>query len=188
MGDDYLVTIKLGALDFAAGGLSLEEGVATAEGLERMGINAIEISSGCSETGWAGAWPYAGVSRKRALEDKLFHRIFAKPVPEGHFLEETRRVRERVKCPVIAVGGLRTVETMESVIQRGIADFVSLSRPFVREPDLVRKIEQGKRGVVDCTSCNICSDHTGLHGLQCWRKTNKDLLIHAWCKFTGQLH
>ncbi len=187
-GADFLVTIKLGIRDFVTGGFTPEEGLATAERLAEMGVDAIEISSGVNETGWAGAWPYAGVTRKRALEDKLFHRIFAKPVPEGHFLEETRRVRERVKCQVIAVGGLRTVEMMESIIKGGTADFVSLSRPFIREPDLVRKIEQGKRGSVDCTSCNICSDHSGLHGLQCWRKTNKDLLAHAWYRFTGQLH
>ena len=187
VGDGYPVTIKLGIRDFPTGGFTLDEGVATAERLEAVGIDAIEVSSGVNDKGWAGAWPYAGLSRKRALEDMVLHRVFAKPVPEGHFLEETRRVRERVRCPVLAVGGLRTVETMESVIRQGTADFVSLSRPFVREPDLVRKIEQGKRGAVECVSCNICSDHAGVHGLKCWRKTYKDLLLHAWYRFTGQL-
>jgi len=63
-----------------------------------------------------------------------------------------------------------------------------LARPFIREPDLVRKIEAGKRGLVECVSCNICLDHEGTHGLKCWRLSNRDLAEHAWLRFTGQLH
>src|SRR4051812_30429251 len=55
------------------------------------------------------------------------------------------------------------------------ADFVSLARPLIREPDLVRKIERAWRGQAECVSCNICLMHEGAHGLKCWRKCNRDL-------------
>jgi hypothetical protein len=44
-----------------------------------------------------------------------------------------------------------------------------MARPFVREPDLVNKIVGGRRGAVDCVSCNICLVHDGMDPLQCWR-------------------
>jgi len=80
------------------------------------------------------------------------------------------------------------VERMESIVAEGVADFISLARPLIREPDLVRQIERGRRGAVACTSCNICIQHEGFHTLRCWRKNNRDLLLHAWYRFTGRLH
>jgi 2,4-dienoyl-CoA reductase-like NADH-dependent reductase (Old Yellow Enzyme family) len=89
---------------------------------------------------------------------------------------------------VILVGGLRTTDAMESAIADGVADFVSLARPLIREPDLVRQIEQGRRGQVDCVSCNICLMHEGVHGLKCWRLSNRDLAVHAAYRLTGRVH
>lgn len=188
VGEDFAITVKLGMRDFVPGGLSLDEALATAALLDQAGVSAIEVSSGLASPAVEYSLQYAGLSRKRALEDGLFHRVFAKPRPEAYFLEEARRVRQRVRCAVILVGGLRTVETMEAVIAEGVADFVSLARPFIREPDLVRQIERGRRGVVDCTSCNMCIQHSGIHPLKCWRASNRDLLTHAWQRLSGQLH
>jgi 2,4-dienoyl-CoA reductase-like NADH-dependent reductase (Old Yellow Enzyme family) len=131
---------------------------------------------------------YAGVTRRRAIEDKLVWRIFATPVPEAYFKVEATQVKSAVRCPVILVGGLRAVSTMEAVIRDGSADFVSLARPLIREPELINEIRAGRRGLVDCTSCNICNQHEGVHSLRCWRKTNRDLFVHAYYRFAGKLH
>jgi hypothetical protein len=58
---------------------------------------------------------------------------------------------------------------MDEIVRSGDADFLALARPFVREPDLVNKLLQGRRGSVDCVSCNICFLHEGIDPLQCWR-------------------
>jgi 2,4-dienoyl-CoA reductase-like NADH-dependent reductase (Old Yellow Enzyme family) len=131
---------------------------------------------------------YAGVTRRRAFEDKLVWRILAEPVQEAYFRSEAAQVKSNVRCPVILVGGLRSVRVMEAVISDGTADFVSLARPLIREPGLVNEIRAGRRGLVDCTSCNICNQHEGIHSLRCWRKTNRDLFVHAYYRFTGKLH
>lgn len=188
VGPDFPFTVKLGMRDFVSGGVTLEEGLDTAEKLDQIGIHGLEVSAGLISAKIESAAPYAGVSRKRALQDKLIHRLFSKPVPEAYFRETARKLREVVRCPIILVGGIRTVEMMESIVADNIAEFVSLARPFIREPELVHKIKQGKRGLVDCTSCNICLMHEGFHSLRCWRKSNKDLLRHAWHRFTGKLH
>ena len=188
VGPDFPVTVKLGIRDFPAGGLTLDEGLHTAELVAALGVEAIEITAGLTTPKIESAMPYAGLTRRRAVEDKLPHRLFGPWVPEATFADAARHVKSRVACPVILVGGLRTIETMEWVIRDGVADFVSLGRPLIREPQLVRAIEQGRRGAVDCVSCNICVMHEGIHSLRCWRKRNRDLVVHAGYRIAGRLH
>ena len=38
----------------------------------------------------------------------------------------------------------------------GTLDFISMARPFIREPDLVKRFKQGKAVAASCVSCNQC--------------------------------
>lgn len=58
--------------------------------------------------------------------------------------------------PFILVGGLRRLSEMEKIVEKREADFVALSRPLVREPNLVKKFKEGKARESSCTSCNRC--------------------------------
>ena len=58
--------------------------------------------------------------------------------------------------PVMMVGGLRSIELMEEIVQNGESDFVSLSRPLIREPDLITRWKNGFRHRATCVSCNRC--------------------------------
>jgi 2,4-dienoyl-CoA reductase-like NADH-dependent reductase (Old Yellow Enzyme family) len=187
VGSDFPITWKLGLKDFVPGGLPLEDGLATAVMFDREGVDAIEGSAGLMSPAAESAVQYAGVSRRRALDDKLLHRLLAKPRPGAYFYDWARMLRERVRCRVILVGGLRSVEVMERAITDGVADFVSLARPLIREPDLVAEIEQGRRGEFACTSCNICLMHEGVHHLRCWRTSNRALAEHAVHRLAGHL-
>ena len=187
VGPDFPIGWKLGLQDFIEGGLELSDGLAAAEALDREGVDALEGTAGLMSRKAESALQYAGVTRRRALSDKLVHRVFAEEQPEAYFVPNTKRLRERVGCTVICVGGLRRIETMEAVIDDGTADFVSLARPLIREPELVRDVENGRRGIVACTSCNICLMHDGVHPLQCWRTSNRKLFEHAWHRVTGKL-
>jgi hypothetical protein len=62
-----------------------------------------------------------------------------------------------------------------------------MARPFIREPDLVRKIEAGALGRVACVSCNMCLMHEDVHGLRCWRMPRKRILEHARHRLRGRL-
>lgn len=186
-GSDFPVTVKLGMRDFVAGGLTLEDGLDTAKRLTEAGVQAIEVSAGLTSPKIESVVQYAGLTKQRALEDKLIHRLFAEPRPQAYFAGLAARLKSAITQPVILVGGLRSVEVMEEVLETGGADFLSLARPLIREPDLVNQISAGRRGMVDCTSCNICQSHDGIHPLRCWRKTNRRLLAHAFYRFTFQL-
>ena len=47
-------------------------------------------------------------------------------------------------------------EIEESILAKGQADFISMCRPFIREPALVRRIREGKTEMASCESCNQC--------------------------------
>ncbi|MGH2974681.1 MAG: NADH:flavin oxidoreductase [Solirubrobacterales bacterium] len=184
---DLPVTIKLGMRDFVPGGLQLEDAIGTAQALTDEGVAAIEVSAGITSPIIETTQKYTAVTKRRAFEDGLVHRLLASTPPEGYFIAEARALRGAVSCPLIVVGGLRTVEFMESVLRNGVADFVSLGRPLIREPDLVNSIRAGRRGLVDCTSCNICMMHEGTHALRCWRKSKRLLAAHAVYRLSGRL-
>lgn len=187
VGDDFPITNKIGLWDYVPNGLPVEEGRATVTMMDNAGVDAIEISAGLMSPKAESAARYVGVTRRRALQDKLLHRVLAAPVKEAYYREEARRHRATARGKTILVGGVRTIEFMSEVIEEGSADFVSLARPFIREPDLVRQIERGRTGMVDCVSCNICLMHEGSVPLKCWRESNVDLIKHAWARIRGQV-
>jgi 2,4-dienoyl-CoA reductase-like NADH-dependent reductase (Old Yellow Enzyme family) len=166
---DFPVTARLGLADAVTDGLTMGDGLSIARQLAAEGIAALEVTYGVMTSYRENIRPYAGVNRLRAISDGMLHRSFSRPVPEAYYRPFARAAKAAVDIPVILVGGIRSTELMDDVISSGDADFLALARPFVREPDLVNKIAQGRRGPVDCVSCNICFLHEGIDPLRCWR-------------------
>jgi len=76
---------------------------------------------------------------------------------EGYNLEAAKMIKPVLgDTPLFLVGGMRTVSHMEEVLENNHADFISMSRPFIREPSLVNRIKEGKMDRVSCVSCNRC--------------------------------
>jgi 2,4-dienoyl-CoA reductase-like NADH-dependent reductase (Old Yellow Enzyme family) len=63
---------------------------------------------------------------------------------------------------------------VEKILNNGYADYVSLSRPFIREPHLIKRWESGDLARATCISCNGCYE-TGLKGLGISCKVEKRL-------------
>jgi 2,4-dienoyl-CoA reductase-like NADH-dependent reductase (Old Yellow Enzyme family) len=181
------VTMKLGMVDATPGGLGLDESVRRAERLVAAGLDGVEISCGVMRAASDSARQYVAVDRRRAAEDLLLHRLLSEAAPEAYFLPWARAVRSAVETVIVLVGGMRTTHTMNRVLAAGDADLVALSRPLIREPDLVRQLARGRTGRVDCTSCNICLLHEGHHSLRCWRTPRRNLVEHALFRLGGGL-
>ena len=181
------VTMKLGMVDATPGGLGLQESVPRAARLVGAGLDGLEISCGVMRLASDSARQYVAVDRRRAVEDLLPHRLLSQPAAEAYFLPWARAVRAAVDTRIVLVGGLRRTQTMDRIVRDGEADFVALSRPLIREPDLVRQIARGRTGRVDCTSCNLCLLHEGHHALRCWRTPRRNLLEHALFRLRGGL-
>jgi 2,4-dienoyl-CoA reductase-like NADH-dependent reductase (Old Yellow Enzyme family) len=126
--------------------------------------------------------PYVALGARRAMQDWVLPRLWTPPVAEAYYRPFARAIKNAADLPVILVGGLRTTETMAELLRSGDADFLAFARPFIREPDFPNALQAGRRGAVDCVSCNICLAHDGFDPLQCWRKNAGDLAYHAYCR------
>ena len=153
VGEDYPVLIKIGVQDEFPGGLEFSEGKQAAKLLSQCGYDALEISQGLR-----GEW-YEGTEFRPKID--CLER-------EGYFRNWCKEIKDEVNVPTIMVGGLRSFELMEEVIQKAEADFVSLSRPLIREPGIINEWKIGNRHKATCISCNLCLDalRDG-EGLQC---------------------
>ncbi len=146
VGDEYPVFIKLGMEDYVRDGLTLKDGVEIVRHLADWGVDAVEISGGMGRTS--------------------VRRDILQPEDEAYFLEAGRRAREATELPIILVGGMRSKEVMEKILEEGSADFISMSRPLIREPDLPRRLREGQERST-CISCNLCWPPPGEYGIAC---------------------
>jgi 2,4-dienoyl-CoA reductase-like NADH-dependent reductase (Old Yellow Enzyme family) len=140
VGRDYPMFVKLGMMDGLEEGLRPEEGVEVAAALEDMDLEALEISGGISR----GKPNFNARPGMRAMEDEAYFRPLA------------RQARRATRLPIMLVGGLRSRQVMEDVLASGEADFISLARPLVCEPDLPNRLRLGRQDRSACTSGNRC--------------------------------
>ncbi len=140
VGADFPVLVKLNSQDFLEGGLSLEDSLQAGEMMAEAGLDAIELSGGTFLSG--ELIPSRAAIRRQDQE--------------AYFREEARAFKARLGIPIILVGGIRSFELAEQLVRGGVADYLSMSRPFIREPALVNRWRQGDLRPAACLSDNLC--------------------------------
>jgi 2,4-dienoyl-CoA reductase-like NADH-dependent reductase (Old Yellow Enzyme family) len=65
------------------------------------------------------------------------------------------QIKNAVDCPIMVVGGFRSIKVAEKAIEES-ADYISMARPFIREPDLIKRWQEGDNEPARCISCNGC--------------------------------
>ena len=150
VGQEFPVLAKLGIRDESEDGLSLEEGVAIVGKLREWGLDAVEISGGLAET---STFNIAG-----DIEAGL---------NEATFRSWAQAARKTAELPVILVGGMRSLATMEDVLQCGDAQLISMCRPLICEPDLPDQLSSGAAEASACVSKNRCWPRKGEIGISC---------------------
>jgi len=75
---------------------------------------------------------------------------------EAYFREDAKAFKNGISIPLILVGGMRSFEVAERLVGDGVADYISMSRPFIREPGLINRWKAGDRGRALCISDNLC--------------------------------
>jgi len=162
------ILIKLNTNDHTPGtGIGPELAGFYAEKLVALGIDAIEISSGTALYSFMntcrGEVPVkelcAGLPWwKRPVGRIMLNRLAGKhDLEEGYHLAAARIIKPILgNVPLILVGGMRQVSHMEEILRNGYVDFISMSRPFIREPFLAKRLKEGKSDRASCVSCNKC--------------------------------
>ena len=167
------VTAKLNMADGVPGGFDVPESIDVARLLEQDGhLDALELTGGSSLSNpmylFRGDAPRAEFAATLPQPIRLGFRVvgsrFMKEYPfeEAYFRAQARQFLEALDLPLILLGGVNRIETVESAIGEGFS-FVAMARALLREPDLVARWERGERDDGKCIHCNRCmpSIYTG---------------------------
>lgn len=168
------VWIKFSAEDNRRGGMNIGSSVEICKRLEAVGCDAIEVSCGTVEDGMntmrSETLPMDAVFKYRepcasfpkwlnavALPAaNLVKPLIKQPNPLENFnVNNAEVIKKNVSVPVIVVGGIHKVSDMQNILDSGKADFVSMCRPFICEPNLVTKLKNGQ-SEAKCIMCNYC--------------------------------
>lgn len=139
---DYPVIIKINAQDFLEGGLSADEAIEVAAILDTSGIDAIEMSGGT--LGFSGKFKPVRTGKLNSQDEEVYYK------------NEALKYKEKVGTPLMLVGGIRSFEVAERLVQQGMADYISLCRPLIREPGLINRWKSGDLRKAACLSDNKC--------------------------------
>ena len=141
VGREFILVFRLSMLDLVEGGSTLDEVVQLAQALEAAGVSILNTGIG---------WHEARIP------------TIATKVPRAAFAWVTQQLKGRVGIPLVATNRINTPEVAEQVLAGGMADMVSMARPFLADADFVRKAAEGRADEINtCIGCNqACLDHT----------------------------
>ncbi|MGL4673111.1 MAG: hypothetical protein ACRCV2_12785, partial [Cetobacterium sp.] len=147
VGSDFSVWIKLNSADYIAeGGLTQEDSLYVAKKLSEMGIDAIEVSGG-------------NASIKEVIKNNLAPartKVVVSKDNESYFRDYAVKLAEMVETPVILIGGNRSVDVMENILNTSKVEYFSMARPLTCEPNLINIWKSGDMKKPKCVSCNQC--------------------------------
>ena len=139
-GRDFIVIYRISVLDLVDDGQTWDEVTALATEVEAAGASMLNLGIG---------WHEARVP------------TIVTSVPRAAFTSYAARLKEHVSVPVVATNRINMPDVAESVLAGG-ADLVSLARPFLADPEWVRKAAESRADEINtCIACNqACLDHT----------------------------
>jgi 2,4-dienoyl-CoA reductase-like NADH-dependent reductase (Old Yellow Enzyme family) len=139
-GGDYPVMVKMNGSDFTENGQNKEDSAEAAALFGEAGADALEIS-GDLLTNTAKGPSRTGITSW----DK-----------EAYFLSEASFIKQKVALPIILVGGIRSYNIAKDLVESGRVDYIAMSRPFIRNPDLINEWKEKGEGASGCISDNLC--------------------------------
>jgi 2,4-dienoyl-CoA reductase (NADPH2) len=139
VGERFIIIYRLSMLDLIAKGSSWEEVVILAKEIERAGATIINTGIG---------WHEARIP------------TIATMVPAAAFTPITRQIKSEINIPVITSNRINTPELADQLIETGVADMVSMARPFLADPYFAEKAKRGESAAINvCIACNqACLD------------------------------
>jgi 2,4-dienoyl-CoA reductase (NADPH2) len=146
VGPDFIIIYRLSMLDLIPNGSSWDEVLELARGVVKAGATIINSGIG---------WHEARVP------------TIATSVPRAGFAWVTKKLRDQlrlegIQIPLITSNRINTPAVAEGLLSDGSADMVSMARPFLADPEFVKKARENRADEINtCIACNqACLDHT----------------------------
>lgn len=160
------VLVKHNMYDGFRGGIEIPESIEIARTIERFGVDGIVLSGGfVSKAPMAvmrGLIPIYTMSHYAPWWLRYFIRwcgpfmIRQFPFEECYFLEDAKKFRAALRCPLVYVGGLVSREGIERALGSGF-ELVQMARALVNDPAFVAKLQAGDRSTRSgCDHRNYC--------------------------------
>lgn len=139
VGDDFILIYRLSMLDLIAEGSSWEEVVVLGKAIEAAGATMVNTGIG---------WHEARIP------------TIATMVPAGAFAQVTKHLKPELSIPLITSNRINTPELANALLEEGVADMISMARPFLADAQFVEKARAGdSRAINVCIACNqACLD------------------------------
>lgn len=139
VGDQFIIIYRLSMLDLIAEGSNWHEVVTLAKAIEQAGANLINTGIG---------WHEARIPTIGTM------------VPSAAFTQVTQHLKPEIKIPVITSNRINTPELANQLLESGVADMVSMARPFLADPFFAEKAKLGDSKAINvCIACNqACLD------------------------------
>ncbi|MGZ4553527.1 MAG: NADH:flavin oxidoreductase [Mycobacteriaceae bacterium] len=167
VGPDVAVIAKFNMTDGVAQGLWLEESLQFAKLLQDDGhLDALQLTGGSSLLNgmyfFRGEVPLREMAAQqpkvigwglRAFGKKLMFPEY--PYEEAFFLPFARQFREALDMPLILLGGINELATIQNGLDEGF-EFVAMARALLREPDLINRYQSKEAKTGLCVHCNKC--------------------------------
>ena len=168
---DYPIIVKMNSFEKDKDGIKTDEAVRIAKLMEGAGFDAIEVSCAIAKEGFnmsRGQFPYESMCADNFRFEHLpkftwpvmkpfMKLLMQSPKPITNYnVDAASKIKKAVGIPVMVVGGIRKDSDIREIINEGKADLVSMSRPFILEPDIVNKLSGGLQSEAKCISCNYC--------------------------------
>jgi 2,4-dienoyl-CoA reductase (NADPH2) len=140
VGPDFILIFRLSMLDLISDGSDWAE-------IEQLALAVQEAGASIINTGIG--WHEARIP------------TIATSVPRGAFTWVSAKLRPRLSIPLVTTNRINTPEVAEQILADGHADMVSMARPFLADPEFVRKAREGRSDEINtCIACNqACLDH-----------------------------
>lgn len=182
VGSSFPILVKMSGHDEFKQGLAEAEAVKIAQILQTALCNAIEVSCGYGDFFHTVRMPKVPVNAVLGLipqyrdmpgYKKWFFRRMAPFLAKVHAplynynVPLAERIKRNVDIPVIVVGGIRNQQDIKEIISDKGIDFVALSRPFIIEPDIVNRFQNGQESS-KCINCGYCLIGITANKLRCY--------------------
>jgi 2,4-dienoyl-CoA reductase-like NADH-dependent reductase (Old Yellow Enzyme family) len=141
VGPGFPVVVKINSDDFIDGGFSVPEMIEVSTLLEQVKIDAVELSGGSPFS------PKFMAHRPGPIRSEA---------DEVYYREAAMLFKRTVTLPLILPGGIRSYPVARELVERGVTDYVSLSRPLIREPGLINRWKAGDTRKATCLTDNQC--------------------------------
>jgi 2,4-dienoyl-CoA reductase-like NADH-dependent reductase (Old Yellow Enzyme family) len=132
------VIFRISVDDYFPEGLPAADGIRVAVWAAEAGADALHVAAGHYRSLPSGA---------RMIPPMEY--------PDATFLDYAAQVKQQVAVPVIAVGRLGDPQIAADAVASGKADFVSLGRTLIADPEWVAKVGRGEP-IRRCLACNTC--------------------------------